>query len=135
MKLFALILTSLVAIGQAKADEQLQIEHLSGPTECARAAESGDVVAVHYTGSLIDGTEFDSSIPRQRPISFTLGSGQVIKGWDEGILGMCIGERRRLQIPPEMAYGKRGAGGVIPPDATLIFDTELVSIANAKDEL
>lgn len=79
-------------------------------------------------GTLEDGTEFDSSIGRGQPLTFTLGMGQVIKGWDQGLLGMCEGEKRRLVIPPELGYGKAGAGEKIPPDSTLIFETELVKI-------
>lgn len=81
-----------------------------------------------------DGTEFDSSIPRGQPLSFTLGAGQVIKGWDQGLLGMCEGEKRRLVIPSHLGYGKAGAGDKIPADATLIFEVELVKIER-KNEL
>lgn len=81
-----------------------------------------------------DGTVFDSSIPREQPLTFTLGSGQVIKGWDQGLLGMCEGEKRRLVIPSELGYGASGAGDKIPPGATLIFETELIKIER-KDEL
>ncbi len=91
--------------------------------------EAGKIARVHYTGSLTDGTVFDSSIPRGEPIQFTLGVGQVIAGWDQGILGMKVGEKRRLTIPPHLGYGERGTpGGPIPPQATLLFDVELVGI-------
>ena len=90
-------------------------------------AETGMQVSVHYQGRLEDGTIFDDSHKRGEPISFTLGRGQVIKGWEQGIEGMAVGETRTLTIPPELGYGEQGAGDVIPPNATLIFDVELVS--------
>lgn len=91
-------------------------------------AESGKNVSVHYTGWLTDGKKFDSSLDRGQPFTIKLGAGQVIKGWDEGLVGMKVGGKRKLTIPPEMGYGDRGAGGRIPPGATLIFEVDLLSV-------
>lgn len=91
-------------------------------------AVSGKQIMVHYTGTLEDGTKFDSSLDRSQPFGFNLGAGQVIQGWDEGFAGMKVGGKRKLTIPPEMGYGAAGAGGVIPPNATLIFDVELLEV-------
>lgn len=93
-----------------------------------RTVKSRDTISVHYTGKLENGTKFDSSVDRGTPFEFTIGKGMVIQGWEQGLLGMKIGEKRTLTIPSELGYGSRGAGGVIPPDATLIFDVELMAI-------
>ena len=92
-------------------------------------AVAGQTVEVHYTGWLTDGTKFDSSHDRDQTFSFKLGGGQVIAGWDQGVAGMKIGGARKLTIPPEMGYGERGAGGVIPPNAILVFKVELIGLS------
>ena len=91
-------------------------------------AKSGGRVSVHYVGTLTDGTKFDSSRDRGQPFEFHLGAGQVIQGWDIGVAGMKVGGLRKLTIPPEEGYGARGAGGVIPPNATLLFEVELIAV-------
>ncbi len=102
-------------------------------TQQILTAESGDKVSVHYTGRLENGTKFDSSLDRGQPFTFTLGAGMVIKGWDEGVLGMKVGEKKVLDISPEKGYGSQGVpdgrgGYVIPPNSKLIFDVEVVDI-------
>ena len=104
------------------------LEYIEMEAGTGAQAEAGKMVDVHYTGKLQDGTVFDSSVSRGVPISFQLGAGRVIKGWDEGIALMKVGGKAQLIIPPELGYGDRGAGGVIPPNATLVFDVELVEV-------
>merc|ERR1712070_161627 len=124
---------SLLLAGVSALDTPLdiQVEHA---VECSRKTKRGDKVQVHYRGTLeSDGSEFDASYNRGQPLSFHVGKGQVIKGWDEGILGMCPGEKRALTIQPESGYGSR-AMGPIPANSVLIFETELVDIVGVKAE-
>ena len=116
-------------------NEHLKTEVIT-PAECNRKTKAGDSINVHYRGTLeSDGSEFDASYNRGQPLSFTVGQGQVIKGWDQGLLDMCPGEKRKLTIQPEWGYGARGMGP-IPANSVLIFESELVSIDGvSKDEL
>ena len=122
---FLFSLTMVASVGVNAADFSYEIV-LDGNGEVAR---KGMQVSVHYQGRLADGTVFDDSQKRGEPISFILGSGQVIPGWEKGIVGMRVGEKRMLTIPPELGYGIAGAGSLIPPNATLIFDVELVAVS------
>mmetsp|Transcript_64884 Transcript_64884/g.131818 ORF Transcript_64884/g.131818 Transcript_64884/m.131818 type:complete len:140 (-) Transcript_64884:27-446(-) len=131
--IFGIVALACVASASAAYSDvtELVIETTFKPDGCddARKAAVGDKISVHYKGMLVDGSKFDSSYDRNRPFSFKLGGRQVIQGWDQGLLGACIGEKRLLQIPPSMGYGEAGAGGVIPGGATLIFETEVTGLA------
>ncbi|KAK9331356.1 hypothetical protein V1520DRAFT_85703 [Lipomyces starkeyi] len=120
--------------GKYSTDLQIGITKKIPKEQCKRKSRKGDMVYIHYTGYLQDGTVFDSSIGKDSPFRFTLGRGQVIAGWDKGILGMCLGEKRKLTIPPHLGYGDKSVG-TIPAGATLIFDAELVSIAGYTPDI
>jgi len=108
---------------------KLQIGIKKRADSCGRPAQKGDSLHMHYRGSLKDGgTEFDNSYKRGQPLVFTLGIGQVIKGWDQGLLGICAGEKRKLVVPPHLAYGDLGSPPTIPPDSTLVFEVEAVKV-------
>merc|ERR1711955_129509 len=124
---FFLVVASFLAL--ALADE-LKVDVEFVPENCEAKSKNGDMLSMHYTGTLLDGKKFDSSVGRD-PFSFQLGAGQVIKGWDQGLTDMCVGEKRVLTIPPQLAYGEQGAGNVIPPGATLKFSVELIAINEA----
>ncbi len=134
-KISLVLLTFLISIATVNAevitlDSGLRYEDVKVGT--GAEAVSGKTVDVHYTGWLDEqghkGNKFDSSVDRGAPFSFPLGAGRVIKGWDEGVAGMKVGGKRTLMIPPDLGYGARGAGGVIPPNASLIFDVELLEV-------
>lgn len=116
----------LVQFIQESIMSELIIEDLVVGT--GDTATAGQTVVVHYTGWLTNGTKFDSSVDRNDPFDFKLGAGRVIAGWDQGVAGMQVGGKRKLTIPPQLGYGERGAGGVIPPNATLVFDVELLAV-------
>ncbi len=132
MKILTLIMITLLFLGCSTKKGTMTMDNgLKYTIENegnGAVAKKGDTVSVHYTGWLMNGTKFDSSKDRNQPFSFTLGAKMVIKGWDLGVEGMKIGEVRTLEIPSDLAYGKRGAGNVIPPNATLKFEVELLDI-------
>ncbi|XP_075401648.1 peptidyl-prolyl cis-trans isomerase FKBP2 isoform X2 [Tenrec ecaudatus] len=117
----------------AEGKRKLQIGVKKRAEHCPIKSRKGDVLHMHYTGKLEDGTEFDSSLPQNQPFVFSLGTGQVIKGWDQGLLGMCEGEKRKLVIPSELGYGERGAPPKIPGGATLVFEVELLKIERRSE--
>lgn len=131
----AAILISACGGGGAESSNVTELIRQDQQVGTGAEAQPGRVVTVHYTGWLYEesrpdhrGTKFDSSRDRNEPFSFNLGAGEVIPGWDQGVAGMKVGGRRTLTIPPEMGYGARGAGGVIPPNAALLFDVELLEV-------
>ncbi|CAK9784898.1 hypothetical protein CC85DRAFT_291110 [Cutaneotrichosporon oleaginosum] len=128
------VLTQILTLALAgyAAAAGLDIKVVEVPDDCPIKTQKGDKLAMHYTGTLEDGSKFDSSRDRGSPLDFTLGTGQVIRGWDEGLKDMCVGEKRILTIPYDMAYGEAGFPPVIPPKSNLIFDVELVAIKNRK---
>ena len=125
--LLRLTLLACLVTGKTAMAAELQIETITDGD--GAVAETGTRVSVHYEGRLEDGEVFDASRPRGQPFAFTIGAGQVIRGWEDGVTGMKIGETRRLTIPPELGYGAAGAGGVIPPNATLAFEIELLDVS------
>nr|CAC38783.1 putative FK506-binding protein [Suberites domuncula] len=125
--LCSMVIFALVTYGAAKKTKKLKITTESKPSDCSVLSENGDTLVVHYTGSLENGQVFDSSRERD-PFTIQLGAGQVIKGWDQGLVGMCQGEIRKLVIPPHLGYGDSGASNVIPGGATLLFTVELMEL-------
>ncbi|XP_059055084.1 FK506-binding protein 2 isoform X2 [Achroia grisella] len=128
------VLAVLALVGATLAGQEvteLKVDVVSVPEGCTEKSKQGDMLTMHYTGTLDDGHKFDSSYDRDQPFSFQIGVGQVIKGWDQGLLNMCVGEKRKLTIPSSLGYGERGAGNVIPPHATLHFDVELINIGDS----
>ncbi|KAJ9474605.1 Peptidyl-prolyl cis-trans isomerase FPR2 [Pseudozyma hubeiensis] len=125
-------LAATLVRADASLPDKLQVGVKYRPDKCDDKSQAGDLLSMHYTGTLADGKKFDSSLDRGQPFEFTLGTGQVIKGWDKGLRDMCVGEKRKLKIPPSDGYGASGAGGVIPPNAHLIFEVELLEIKGAR---
>ncbi|CAD6947125.1 unnamed protein product [Tilletia controversa] len=127
----AVLLTATVADAR-EPPKELRIGVKHKPTSCPIKTQKGDQLSMHYTGKLWEGEKFDSSLDRGDPFEFTLGAGQVIPGWDKGLLDMCEGEKRKLQIPAKLGYGDRGAGAKIPGGSTLVFDVELLQIKGPR---
>ncbi|CAG9761732.1 unnamed protein product [Ceutorhynchus assimilis] len=127
-----LVVFALGVLANCEEDKkpELKIDVSFKPEVCEVKSKNGDMLTMHYTGTLVDGTKFDSSLDREQPFTFQLGVGQVIKGWDEGLKEMCVGEKRQLTIPPHLGYGDKGAGNVIPGKATLHFEVELINIGD-----
>lgn len=130
MRCLALLIALAVCTQPALSDgdAELKVEIVKSSDSCSRKSKKGDILSMHYTGTLVDGKEFDSSRHRGEPFRFQIGLGQVIKGWDQGLLDMCVGDKRKLTVPPSLGYGEAGAGDRIPPGATLVFETELTKI-------
>ncbi|XP_050465625.1 FK506-binding protein 2 isoform X1 [Cataglyphis hispanica] len=126
-----LLVVAIVALSGANPENGLKVDKMYMPEICDVRSKKGDQLTMHYTGTLQDGSKFDSSLDRDQPFTFQLGVGQVIKGWDQGLLDMCVGEKRKLTIPPELGYGEKGAGNVIPGGATLTFEVELMNISDS----
>ncbi|XP_014366286.1 FK506-binding protein 2 isoform X1 [Papilio machaon] len=125
------VLLALVGATFAGTEPEFKIDVVSVPEECTTKSKHGDMLTMHYTGTLENGHKFDASYDRDQPFTFQLGVGQVIKGWDQGLVDMCVGEKRKLTIPSSLGYGERGAGNVIPPHATLYFEVELIHIGDS----
>ncbi|KAF9140884.1 Peptidyl-prolyl cis-trans isomerase fpr2 [Mortierella sp. GBA39] len=138
MKFTTLAAGALFLVAQVMAYDaptELVIDVISKPEGCTTLSKSGDKLSMHYTGTLHKtGSKFDSSLDRKSSFDFVLGIGQVIKGWDQGLTDMCVGEKRKLTIPARMGYGSRSMGAAIPANSALVFDVELLRI-NGKDEL
>ena len=125
--LAALLFTLAVASAEVKETESgLKVEYISKPDACDKVARNGDMLSMHYVGTLESGAKFDSSYDRSEPFKFQIGVGQMIKGWEEGVLGMCVGEKRKLIVHPALGYGDQGAADIIQDGATLYFEVELI---------